>query len=833
VLSQGGGDRTMVRANASEETSASDRVRGHKILIVEDDLSAAAALERTLTDSGCAVRAVHDGQEAIQVALEWKPDLVLTDLGLPTLDGYGVLDALRARMPGIPVVVMTTEGEVASAVRAMRAGADNYLEKPLDLDALLVAVERALSRKSTEDQRARLAAIVEASEDAIIGKTLDGVITSWNKGAQHTFGYSAEEVVGKSIALLVPQGREDEESTILAAVGRGQVERFETVRRHRDGRIIDVSVTSSPIHDAGGRVIGVSKVARDITDRKRVDRALAHAKAVADATEREIEVLKERAARLQAEAALRDSEVRFQRLAESGIIGIVTADVHGNILDANDTYLNMIGYSRAEVVRGAVRWFDLTPPELRYLAASALEDLQATGVATPWETESFRKDGSRVPLLVGVAMLEYPRSIAFAVDLSERKKTESENIRLAARAENEHAGRERAEAALRQTEEQFRHAQKMEAVGRLAGGVAHDFNNVLSVIMSYGAMILDAFKKEDPMYGDMEEILKAAQRAADLTRQLLMFSRQQVLEPKILDLNDVLGSMARMLRRLVGEDVELTLVPAASLGKVRADRGSIEQLVMNLAVNARDAMPEGGKLTIETANVVLDETHAREHLGAKPGPAVLLGVSDSGTGMDKATQARIFEPFFTTKEQGKGTGLGLSTVFGIVQQSGGTIWVYSEVGVGSTFKVYLPVADGAAREASATQPPATLRGSETILLVEDEEQVRAVARGILSRQGYRLVVAQNAGEALLLCEKHPGAIDLLLSDVVMPQMSGPELARRLGALRPGMKILCMSGYTDDAVIRHGALEAGIAFIQKPFTPDTLTRKVREVLDADG
>jgi two-component system cell cycle sensor histidine kinase/response regulator CckA len=418
------------------------------------------------------------------------------------------------------------------------------------------------------------------------------------------------------------------------------------------------------------------------------------------------------------------------------------------------------------------------------------------------------------------------------VDLSERKKAEKESARFAAVAKKEVAQRERAESALRQTEEQFRQAQKMEAVGRLAGGVAHDFNNVLSVILSYGEMMLEALKEDDPMHGDVEEVLKAAKRAADLTKQLLMFSRQQVLEPKVLDLNEVLGGMAKMLRRLVGEDVELSMATAAALGTVRADRGSIEQIVMNLAVNARDAMPRGGKLTIETANVVLDEAFAREHLGAKAGPAVLLAVSDSGTGMDRATQARIFEPFFTTKEQGKGTGLGLSTVFGIVQQSGGSIWVYSEVGVGSTFKVYLPVTGtGTVAEPHATQPPATLRGSETILLVEDEEQVRAVARGILKRQGYRVVVAQSAGEALLLCESHEGAIDLLLSDVVMPRMSGPELARRLAALRPGMKILCMSGYTDDAVVRHGALEAGIAFIQKPFTPDSLTRKVRDVLDA--
>ena len=536
------------------------------------------------------------------------------------------------------------------------------------------------------------------------------------------------------------------------------------------------------------------------------------------AVEREMRECNERGARRRAEAALRESETRFRRLSESGIIGIVISDMQGNIREANDTYMRMVGYSRDELLRGALRWSDLTPPEFQHLAERAAGQLQASGAATPWETETLRKDGARVPILVGVAILEYPNAIAFIADLSDRRKAES--------------GRMRAEKALRQTEEQLRHSQKMEAVGRLAGGVAHDFNNILSVILSYADLLLGELKPGEPIREDIVEIRKAGNRAADLTRQLLMFSRQQVVEPRVLDLNSVLAGMEKMLRRLVGEDIELVSIPAASLGKVKVDVGSIEQVIMNLAVNARDAMPVGGQLTIETANTTLDEAYAKDHLGVKPGPHVLLAVSDTGTGMDRATQARIFEPFFTTKEVGKGTGLGLSTVFGIIQQNGGSVWVYSEPGKGTSFKVYLPIVEGTVEEVRPTISPTTLRGSETILLVEDEDQVRAVARGILKRQGYRIVEARNGGEALLLCEKHPGAIDLLLSDVVMPQMSGPELAQRLAAVRPTMKILCMSGYTDDAVVRHGALEAGIAFIQKPFTPETLARKVREVLDSE-
>ena len=370
----------------------------------------------------------------------------------------------------------------------------------------------------------------------------------------------------------------------------------------------------------------------------------------------------------------------------------------------------------------------------------------------------------------------------------------------------------------------------MDAVGRLAGGVAHDFNNVLSVILSYGEMLLADMKPGEPMRDDIDEIRKAGLRAADLTRQLLMFSRQQVLAPKVLDLNDVLTSMDKMLQRILGADVDLVSLPTQPLGRVRADPSSVEQVIMNLVVNARDAMPTGGKLTMDTANVVLDEAYAQAHLGVKPGAHVMLAVTDTGTGIEKATLARIFEPFFTTKESGKGTGLGLSTVFGVVQQSGGSVWVYSEVGKGTTFKVYLPRVDAAVEAIGETMPPTTLRGTETILLVEDDDQVRVVARGILRRSGYHVIEARNAGEALLSSEQHAGTIHLLLSDVVMPQMSGPELAKRLAGVRPDMKVLCMSGYTDDSIVRHGVLEAHIAYLQKPITPDTLATKVREVLE---
>ena len=337
-------------------------------------------------------------------------------------------------------------------------------------------------------------------------------------------------------------------------------------------------------------------------------------------------------------------------------------------------------------------------------------------------------------------------------------------------------------------------------------------------------------KPTDSTSDEIGEIRTAALSAAELTRQLLMFSRQQIVAPRVLALNEVLANTDKMVRRIVGEDIDLISVPAPGLGRVLADPGQIEQVIMNLVVNARDAMPTGGQLSIETGNVELDSDYARAHLGVRPGPHVMLAVSDTGVGMDQATQARIFEPFFTTKEVGKGTGLGLSTVFGIAQQSGGSVWVYSEPGAGTTFKVYFPRVDA---DLDVPRPPssapATLRGSETILLVEDQEQVRAVAAGILRRNGYRVIVAQNAGDALLLAEKHRGDIHLLLTDVVMPQMRGVELARRLALVRPGLKVLFMSGYTDDSIVRHGVLDSKMAFLQKPFTPESLTRKLREVL----
>ena len=524
---------------------------------------------------------------------------------------------------------------------------------------LLGTVQDVTERHLAEEDRARLAAIVESSEDAILSTTLGGVITSWNHGAERLYGYSAQDVMGKHVPGLVPSGSAEEEATrILESVARGEpVKSLETRRCRKDGSLVEVALTVSPMRDRNGIVIGASAIVRDLTARR----------------------------------------------------------------------------------------------------------------AT--------------------------------------------------------------EATLLRTEEQFRQAQKMEAVGRLAGGVAHDFNNLLSVILGYAIIALEELKVGDPLRVDIEEVRIAAERATGLTRQLLAFSRQQILQPRVVDLTQIILGMKSMLSRLIGEDVELSTSSTLDVGRVLADPGQIEQVVMNLAVNARDAMPDGGKLTIELSNVQLDATQAGYALGALPGDFVMLAISDTGIGMDQKTRARIFDPFFTTKEQGRGTGLGLAMVLGIVQQSGGNVSVYSEPGAGTTFKVYLPRTDRVAEVALHVQPPVTLGGTETILLVEDEQQVRIVAGTILRRNGYHVLEASNGEEALLFLKDASLEIALLLTDVVMPRMSGRKLAEHVALLRPKMRLLFASGYTDDAIVRHGVLDAGVAFIQKPFTPQALLGKVREVLDA--
>jgi len=419
--------------------------------------------------------------------------------------------------------------------------------------------------------------------------------------------------------------------------------------------------------------------------------------------------------------------------------------------------------------------------------------------------------------------------IGLCMDVTARKQSEellqNAHDELERRVEERTAERRHLEARLHQS-------QKLEAVGQLAGGIAHDFNNLLTAIIGYSQLSLLRLPPDNPLRPNLEEIKKAADRAASLTRQLLAFSRKQVMQPRVFDLNVVIADLERMLGRMIAENIELRTRLQTKLGNVRADPGQIEQVIVNLAVNARDAMPFGGKLTIETANIYLDETYAQQHLAVTPGPYVLLAVSDTGMGMDAETQQHIFEPFFTTKEVGKGSGLGLSTVYGIVKQSGGNIWVYSETGKGTTVKIYLPRVDEVAEEYKRTVALTDLPpGNETILLVEDDEMVRRLTRDVLTTSGYLVLEAASGSAAQIICEHHKDVIHLLLTDVVMPEMSGREVVNRLLPLHPEMRVLYMSGYAENAIVHHGVLNGGINFIQKPFGPQVLALKVREVLES--
>ena len=514
---------------------------------------------------------------------------------------------------------------------------------------------------------------------------------------------------------------------------------------------------------------------------------------------------------------LRESEERFRQIWHEAPVGYHELDREGKILRVNHTELDMLGQTAEEMLGKPIWNFYAEEEIVRHVTLS--KTAGDVSFHDTFERTALRKDGTTLPVLVVDRITRDKEGRITGIrstveDLTERRRTEE---------------------TLRRSEEQLLQWQKVEAIGRLAGGVAHDFNNLLMTIKGCSELLLNDFDRRDPRRDEVEEIRKAAERATSLTRQLLAFGQRQDLQPQVLDLNVVVSNMNRLLHRLIGEDVQLNTVLAPDLWPVKVDPGQIEQVLMNLAVNARDAMPQGGQLTIETANVVHDEEYAREHVSVKPGFYVLLAVSDTGMGMDKETQSHLFEPFFTTKEKGKGSGLGLSTAYGIVKQSGGNIWAYSEPGRGTTFKIYMPRVEKSTKRYRPKTSATTVapRGTETILLVEDEDSVRSMVSKVLQSKGYTVLEASHGQEALKISEGHQGQIHLMVTDVVMPQMSGRELAEKLAPFRPEMGVLYMSGYPDKAIIHHGVLEAGTAFLQKPFTLNALEWKVREVLDTSG
>jgi two-component system, cell cycle sensor histidine kinase and response regulator CckA len=590
-------------------------------------------------------------------------------------------------------------------------------------------------------------------------------------------GYSMEELKNStSLTQIHPDDREAVKQAAEEARRTGIGRPLEYRIRHKDGSWRVLESTASVIRNSNGEPEKMVIVNRDVSDRK-----------------------------LAAEA-LRRSEASFRSVVEDAPYGIYRANVSGQLLMVNFTLVKMLGYeSQAELLKANLA-DDIHRDSREHQRLSEMfpRDQGFKDMEVEWK----RKDGSAItvrcsgrPVLNEAGALAYIE--VFAEDITER----------------------------RVLEKQLRMAQKMEAIGRLSGGIAHDFNNLLGVIIGYSQVMKRTLGPSHSSYEHAEEIEKASQRAVSLTRQLLAFSRQQVLEPAILSLNALVTDMEKMLPRLLGEDIKVDLNLDPALGQVKADQSQLEQVLMNLAVNARDAMPDGGRLTVRTANVDLDLAYTRQHPGSKPGRYVVLAVTDTGTGMDPETQAHIFEPFFTTKERDKGTGLGLSTVYGVVKQSGGYIAVDSEKGKGASFSIFLPRVEQAVEAPEAVSlKTLSVRGSETILLVEDSEPLRKLAHMFLKDNGYRVLTAADGEDALQVARQHAAPIQLLLTDVVMPGINGRVLAERLGPWQPGMKVLYMSGYTDSFIAGHGVLEQGIHLLHKPFTEETLTRKVREVLE---
>jgi two-component system, cell cycle sensor histidine kinase and response regulator CckA len=618
---------------------------------------------------------------------------------------------------------------------------------------------------------------VEASGEVLFLTDRRGLITYVNPEFVRLYGYEPSEVVGRVTPRILKSGAIDQARyrDLWRLLLHNQIFRGEFVNRAKDGRLVVVESSANPITDDRGEIIGFLAIQRDITERKR------------------------------AEASLRESEERYRTLAEAAHdqIFIINRDLRLEYVNA--AVAGQFGRAQNAIVGKELA--ELFPPEVSVRLSQLVRDV-FTGREPIYNESLLVFPGREAWIGAWLVPMRDPEGrvksvLGVARDITDR-------VRL---------------------EQQFRQAQKMEAVGRLAGGVAHDFNNLLSVILGYGAILIDRLEEGSPLRKGLEEINSAGERAVNLTRQLLAFSRRQVLVPRVLDLNALVSGTESLLRRLIGEDVELRRVLAADAGRIRIDPGQLEQVIMNLVVNARDAMPRGGTLTIETDRADLSEDRPRGGTVMPAGPYVALVVSDTGQGMTPEVQSHIFEPFFTTKGLGKGTGLGLSTVYGIVKQSGGYIWAESAPGHGTTFTIRLPRVEAAVEVSSRESIAAPACGTETVLLVEDDVSMRDVARKFLESWGYTVLEAPGPIEARKIEAGQSGSIDLMLTDVVMPEMGGRALADLLAPRRPDMRVLFMSGYTDEAITEHGVLPQGTFFLAKPFSRETLGRRVREVLDS--
>jgi PAS domain S-box-containing protein len=639
---------------------------------------------------------------------------------------------------------------------------------------------KTFERLESSEQRYR--SLFERNLAGVFRTSMDGRYLDCNEAYARIYGYASRDEVLSISSSMERYASPAERMERMALLRRQRsFTNHETPQRRKDGSVIWVLHNVTLMEDAQGNEL-IEGTVVDVTERRL------------------------------AEAKILDWKNRYEAaVIASGQI-IYDWNPLTNEVTFGGNFQPLLGFAVEEIAGGNNRWRELIHSDDLERYTKEMDRVLATGTEVLHIEYRVRKkdghyltvkdEGQYVPDNSG----DVDHLVGFITDVTEQ----------------------------RALEEQLRQSQKMEAVGRLAGGLAHDFNNLLTIIKGYSRMVLEDGRPGEKIRANVEHIESAAERAAALTRHLLAFSRKQVLQPRVIDLNVLVTNLDKMLRRLIGEDIEVETVPAPGLGLVNADPGQMEQVIMNLVVNARDAMPSGGKLTIETANVDLDADYAREHATVRPGRYVMLAVSDTGSGMDPQTQARIFEPFFTTKELGRGTGLGLSTVYGIVKQSGGHIWVYSEVDRGTTFKIYFArVEDQAGSFATVTRPAVTARGDETILLVEDDEQVRELTNTILVNCGYTVLIAENASVVAKICEQRGKEIDLLLTDVVMPGISGREVASQVSVRWPSIKILFMSGYTENSIVHHGVLDTGTHFLAKPFTPTALANKVREVLDGDS
>jgi two-component system, cell cycle sensor histidine kinase and response regulator CckA len=756
-----------------------------RILILEDVPMDAELLEYELERARIpfASRRVDTRESFLHEIETFEPDLILSDYTVPRFDGMAALSVARERAPSVPFLIVTGSINEETAVGCMKAGATDYLLKS-NLARIGPAIEGALARVQARTEKARAEEALRRSEAnlrAIFNNSLqafvlidpDGTIQALNSTAvewcARLLGRAVHE--GDRVADLVP-GAVDAFHAALA----GETRNVERCLQDADGVSFWFETTHAPVVDEEGTVIGVCLNAREISTRKH------------------------------AEEALRESEARYRDLFDNASDLVCATDPDGALLYVNRAWHDVIG--TAPQGNGRRGFLEVVHPDhrerYRGIVARALTGetlthvelvlVTASGIQITVEGNlSCTPQAGRAPVLRGIYR-----------DVTERRRVE----------------------------DQLRRAERMQAAGRLAGGMAHEVNNMMTGVIGFSEFLLRSLPDDDARRGDVQEIIRAGTRASDVTRQLLAFTRQQLLHPEVLDVNEVVRGVERMLRRSLGEDHVLELRLPEDVGEIRADRGQLEQVPINLTLNARDAMIGRGRVVVATGRATLDEVYAQSHgIEIPNGEYASLSVTDTGIGMEPAVQARIFEPFFTTKPVGQGTGLGLSTVYGIVKQSDGFVWCYSEPGYGTTFKIYLPRASEPAesREAPASSPG--LRGgTETILVVEDEDVVRALACRGLREQGYTVLEARHGQEALDRVERTREPIDLVISDVVMPQLSGRELGSRLAVLQPDLPILYMSGYTGDDVIQRGLLEPGVPFQQKPFTPEGLARKVREMLD---